>query len=146
LCAARAKLDFVSPSVQIRTDVLASLIVHARRDPRIECCGLLAGPAGTITRAYPAENVANDPSTAYEIAAREIVHVAREIRTAGLELLGLYHSHPNGKGEPSPTDIAMAGYPDAAYFIILPGADLERPVRAFSIRDGQVAELEVVQI
>jgi proteasome lid subunit RPN8/RPN11 len=41
-----------------------------------------------------------------------------EIRAARLELLGIYHSHPEGENKPSPTDIARAFYPDAAYFII----------------------------
>jgi proteasome lid subunit RPN8/RPN11 len=133
-------------SIEVQSDVLVSLTSHARRDPRIECCGLLAGRPGTITRAYPAENVAGNPTTAYEIATEEIVHLAREIRTAGLELLGIYHSHPNGKGDPSETDIAGVGYPDAAYFIISLRPDVETSVRAFSIRDGQVAELELVLV
>ena len=67
----------------------------------------------------------------------------REIRAAGLELLGIYHSHPNGKNEPSPRDIAWAYYPDAAYFIISPLAGALQPIRAFSIREGCVKELEI---
>ena len=67
----------------------------------------------------------------------------REIRAPGLEMLGIYHSHPNGKNEPSPRDIAWAYYPDMAYFIISPLPEAPRPVRAFSIRDGGVTELEI---
>lgn len=65
------------------------------------------------------------------------------MRAAGLDLLGIYHSHPNGKNEPSLRDIELAYYPDAVYFIISPLPGSRRPVRAFSIRDGRVAELEV---
>lgn len=67
----------------------------------------------------------------------------REIRAASLELLGIYHSHPNGKNEPSPRDIERAYYPDAAYFIVSPLPDAPQPVRAFSIRDGRATELEI---
>jgi proteasome lid subunit RPN8/RPN11 len=67
----------------------------------------------------------------------------REIRGAGLQLLGIYHSHPHGANEPSRTDIARAYYPDAAYFIISPQSDAETPVRAFSIRDGIASELQI---
>lgn len=67
----------------------------------------------------------------------------REMRADGLELLGIYHSHPNGKNEPSPRDIELAYYPDAAYFIISPLVGAARPVRAFSILDGHVTELEI---
>ncbi len=44
----------------------------------------------------------------------------REMRAAGLDLLGIYHSHPNGKNEPSQRDIERAYYPDAAYFVVSP--------------------------
>ena len=119
------------------------MLDHARQDRFRECCGLLAGRDGLITRAIPATNAASNPATSYEIAPEEIFHRMREMRAGGIELLGIYHSHPNGKNEPSPRDIELAYYPDAAYFIISPLADCPRPVRAFSIRDGHVGELEV---
>jgi proteasome lid subunit RPN8/RPN11 len=133
-------------SIQIKSAVVALLLEHARRDPRIECCGFLAGKDGLITQAFLAENVANEPSTRYEVATKEIVNVTRAIRIARLELLGIYHSHPNGKGLPSETDIATVGYPDAAYFIISPAPDVETPVRVFSIRERQVRELKLVVV
>ena len=40
-------------------------------------------------------------------------------------------------------DANQAYYPDAAYFIISPQPHEERPVRAFSIRDDDVSELEI---
>jgi proteasome lid subunit RPN8/RPN11 len=137
------KLVLVTNSVQIQTGVLQTMMDHARQDSRIECCGLLAGRDGIITRAFPAENVAVNRATRYEVATKQIVHLMREIRAAGLDMLGIYHSHPNLRSEPSETDVATAGYPDAAYFIISPGADVEMPVRAFLIQEGQVAELKL---
>ena len=35
-----------------------------------------------------------------------------------LSILGVYHSHPAGVAEPSPTDIDEAMYPEWAYVII----------------------------
>lgn len=90
-----------------------------------------------------AHNIAGDPATQYEIAPAELFQLMREIRSAGLRLLGIYHSHPHGANEPSRTDIARAYYPDAAYFIISSLSDAETPVRAFSIRDGEVSELQI---
>lgn len=121
----------------------ARIIDHALSDPTHECCGLLAGRGGVITRVFPAANVALSPATAYEIAPKEIFDRVREMRVAGLELLGIYHSHPNSKNEPSPRDVESAYYPDAAYFVISPLTGAPKPVRAFSIRDGQVRELEI---
>jgi len=67
----------------------------------------------------------------------------REIRAAGLDFLGIYHSHPNSANEPSPRDISWAYYPDAAYFILSPLPESPRPVRAFAIRNARATELEI---
>ncbi len=108
-----------------------------------ECCGLLAGQGGVITNMLPADNVASDPTKNYEIPSDELFRMMREIRADGLELMGIYHSHPNGENEPSPRDIELAYYPDTAYVIISPQPDAARPVRAFSIRDGRATELDI---
>ncbi len=130
-------------SIHIAKQVSVQLVEQARRNPARECCGLLAGRDGVIVRAIPAVNAASDPKNSYEVAPEELFRLMREMRAAGLELLGIYHSHPNGRNEPSSSDIERAYYPDAAYFIISPGEDAAQPVRAFSIRDGRVAEVAV---
>jgi [CysO sulfur-carrier protein]-S-L-cysteine hydrolase len=129
--------------VRALEEVLRATLAHARGEPHQECCGLLAGRHGVIVCAFAATNVASHPATSYEIAPREIFSRIREMRAAGLELLGIYHSHPSTANEPSPRDVESAYYPDAAYFILSPFSAAPRPVRAFSIRDGQVKELEI---
>jgi proteasome lid subunit RPN8/RPN11 len=119
------------------------LQAHAQGAPDHERCGLLAGRDGVITRVLHASNIAGDPATQYEIAPQELFQLMREIRSAGLQLLGIYHSHPHGANEPSRTDVQRAYYPDSAYFIISPLPEAEKPVRAFSIRDGGVSELQI---
>jgi proteasome lid subunit RPN8/RPN11 len=133
----------VRNSVQIRPDVSADLIERARREPKQECCGLLAGRAGVITRTFPAKNIAPNPATSYEIAPEETVRFMREFRAAGLEFLGIYHSHPNGENAPSARDIELAYYSEEAYFILSSRPDGAKPVRAFSIREGRVTELQI---
>jgi proteasome lid subunit RPN8/RPN11 len=133
----------VNSRIQVSRDVCTNLREHARRAPQHECCGLLAGRGGVITHVFPAVNVAADPATGYEIDPRETVRLMREFREQKLEFLGIYHSHPNGKNEPSARDIELAYYSEAAYFIVSPLADAPKPVRAFSIRDGRVAEFDI---
>jgi proteasome lid subunit RPN8/RPN11 len=143
----RYKLVFVpnaSNLIRVQDGVLFALQAHAQGGPDHERCGLLAGrDDGVITRVLHAHNIAGDPATQYEIAPAELFHLIREIRGAGLHLLGIYHSHPHGANEPSRTDVQRAYYPDAAYFIISPHPDEVKPVRAFAIRDGGVAELQI---
>jgi proteasome lid subunit RPN8/RPN11 len=129
--------------IRVQDGVLFALQAHAQSAPDHERCGLLAGCEGVIARVLHAHNVAGDPVTQYEIAPAELFQLMREIRGAGLQLLGIYHSHPHGANEPSRTDVERAYYPDAAYFIISPQPHEEKPVRAFSIRDGGVTELQI---
>jgi proteasome lid subunit RPN8/RPN11 len=136
----------VQDSIQVQSDILRQARAHAQLEPLLECCGMLAGCGGEITRIFPATNAAAIPATSYEIAPKELFQLTRAIRDAGLELLGIYHSHPYGKNEPSPRDIEQAYYPEVAYFIISPLADAKRPLRAFSIRNRKATELEIREV
>jgi [CysO sulfur-carrier protein]-S-L-cysteine hydrolase len=121
---------------------MEEMLRHARSEPEMECCGLLAGVGGVITRIFSAKNALASP-TRYEVAPQDLFELFRRMREDGLEHLGIYHSHPVTENVPSPRDIELAGYPNEAYFIISPLRAAPRPVRAFSIRDGQVEELEI---
>ncbi len=128
--------------VRVHAGVLERLLEEARRNPSEECCGLLAGKEKVISEILPARNQLGS-ATAYEIAPEELFGLFKQIRAAGLEHLGIYHSHPLGDNAPSPTDIERAFYLDVAYLIVSPGAEPGRAVRAFRIREGLVEELQI---
>lgn len=130
-------------SVRVRQEILNEMLAHARRELKIECCGLLAGRDGVITAIVPATNALSSATT-YEIEPRELFELFRDLRKKELTHLGQYHSHLSTENTPSPADIEQAGYPDQAYFIVSPRADAPNPVRAFSIRDGAVQELDII--
>jgi len=132
-------------AVQSRRKVYGQLLAHARRQPHRECCGILAGQSGLITKAFPAKNVAVDPVRNYEISSIELVYLMEELRKRRLEFIGIYHSHPNwlDTNEPSPKDIALAHYSEAIYFIVTPRPYATTPIRAFSIRDRHAMEVEI---
>ncbi|HUO35228.1 MAG TPA: M67 family metallopeptidase [Candidatus Acidoferrum sp.] len=130
-------------AVRIARECLRAMENHARENSGVECCGLLFGSEGTITRAVAARNAAEYPSTSYEIAPEEIVRTLRAMREANLEMLGIYHSHPHSENAPSPSDIARAYYSEAVYFIFSPLAPREKTIRAFSIRGGRATELAI---
>jgi proteasome lid subunit RPN8/RPN11 len=129
--------------IRVRAGILEQMLRHVRSEPRMECCGLLAGIDGVITKIFPAMNALGS-ATAYEVAAQELLPLFRQMREEGLEHLGIYHSHPATENFPSPRDIELAGYPNQAYFIISLLPDAPHPVRAFSIRNGEVQELEII--
>jgi proteasome lid subunit RPN8/RPN11 len=120
------------------------LLDEAHKDPGIECCGLLGGREGTVTSIYPApNNLASASATVYEIAPADLFQLMREIRAAGEELCGIYHSHPTGENRPSVRDLELAYYPEVAYVIVSPRGEAPTPVRAFSIGSGAATELKL---
>jgi proteasome lid subunit RPN8/RPN11 len=131
--------------VRVKENILRRMEEHAGSHPNEECCGLLGGPDSTITAILPARNILAS-ATAYEISAKELFDIFRTMRKAGLRHLGIYHSHVSGDNSPSPTDIARAYYPEAAYFIISPRLDATKPIRAFSLHPGNVTELKIVHV
>ena len=130
------------PAIRVRAGIVEEMLRQARSEPRMECCGLLAGRDGVITHIFPAKN-ALASATAYEIVPQELFPLFRRMREEGLDHMGVYHSHPAGVNAPSPRDIEQAYYPHEAYFIISPEPGAPRAVRAFSIRDGHAEELEI---
>lgn len=127
-------------TIRISRKIVGEILSHASREATQECCGLLAGTNALISRIFPGVNVAPNPATNYEIAPQEVCAFMRQMRSEKLDFLGIYHSHPNGKNEPSPRDIERAYYSEAAYFIASPHTD--PPLRAFAIKDG-VEELKI---
>lgn len=130
-------------AIRVAAECLRGMENHARENPAVECCGLLSGSDETITRALPARNAAENPAASYEIAPQEIVRMLRDMRESKLEFLGIYHSHPRSENAPSPSDLSLAYYSEAVYFIFSPLAAPGKSVRAFSICDGRATELAI---
>ncbi|HWF50339.1 MAG TPA: M67 family metallopeptidase [Solirubrobacteraceae bacterium] len=119
------------------------ILDQARAEAPAECCGMIASRDGEAVKVYPAVNAAASPPYAYEIDSSDLYRIQMAIDDADLDLGAIYHSHPRSEPSPSQTDINLAFYPDAEYIIV--GLKASEPdVRSFMIRDGQVAEVELV--
>jgi [CysO sulfur-carrier protein]-S-L-cysteine hydrolase len=137
LCLARAQLD--------------DLVEHAQAARPEECCGLLGGRAGVVERVYRVRN-AEAPErrpVAYRLDAQEQYVVMRELERDGLELVGVYHSHPHSPAYPSETDRRMAAEAglhlfDGLHHIIVSLQGDQPRVRAFRLKADEVEEVEVV--
>jgi proteasome lid subunit RPN8/RPN11 len=129
--------------VRVLRSVYDAMVAHALTTPTQECCGLLSGTHGTITRLFRAENVAANKAVRYEAAPLDVRRILEEIDDAGEEHLGIYHSHPNSPAYPSATDRRLAAY-EVAYFIISL-KDRDHPqVRAFRIEKQRPADEDAV--
>jgi len=124
-------------------EFLTAIIAHACAGYPEEVCGLVAGVAGRATAIYPGRNISPTPIDSYELdhdtLARQI-----DFENAGLTLAAIYHSHPRGPNEPSPTDIRLAFYPDSLYIICSLTDQNQASVRGFRIVDGQVREVTLI--
>jgi proteasome lid subunit RPN8/RPN11 len=128
--------------MKIPGELYEQMIEHARAEAPNECVGMIAARDGNAVELYRATNAAASPLR-YEIDGAEQYRIQMEIYDADLELGAIYHSHTRTEPVPSQTDINLAFYPEALYVIVgLAGA--EPDVRAFTIRDGQVAQAELV--
>ena len=126
------------------------MFAHARECAPAECCGLLGGRGEQAETVYPLRNVARSPSVAYEAAPEELFDAQRRMRARGESLVGIYHSHPrSAEPAPSPTDVRLAFYPDAVYFIIGFDERGDCVLRAFRVseREGswERAEYEIAE-
>jgi proteasome lid subunit RPN8/RPN11 len=101
--------------------VLASLRAEAAKAAPLECCGILLGRDGRITRIRPAANVHPDPARHFEIDPAVLIAAHREARAGGPELVGYYHSHPAGHPRPSATDCEHASGDGRAWAIVAGG-------------------------
>ena len=132
----------------IAKDDLKKLIDHCNAGYPNEACGILAGKNGRVERVYCMTNARPGPAT-YEMDPEEQFRVMKDIREAGLQMLGVFHSHPGGQACPSGIDVERAywpgtlfpNYPDAVY-VIVSLIDRRHPVvKGYSIENGAVDEV-----
>jgi proteasome lid subunit RPN8/RPN11 len=124
------------------------MVDHARAEAPQEVVGVIAGERGEATsvveRRYPAENAASTPETRYEIAPAEELALLERVESAGLDVVGFYHSHPRGPLAPSETDAELAAWPGHSYVIVSFGGD--GPEVGSWRWTGEAFEDEVVEI
>ena len=122
---------------------------HAREQNPGECCGLIGGaPDEKAQTIYRMRNIAADPRATYEAAPEDLFAAQRAMRDCGEQLLAIYHSHPRSSNpQPSETDVRLAYYPSAVYFIVGLGGE-EPCLRAFRISEPEgrwkAAEFEII--
>ncbi len=130
--------------MKITKKVIKEMMDHAKKEAPLEACGYLGAKDSSITKIYALTNI-DKSNEHFSFEPKEQFLAVKDARAQGLEICAVYHSHPASPARPSLEDIKLAYDPDMSYFIIsLAGRNEE--VRAFSIKSGEVSEinLEVV--
>jgi [CysO sulfur-carrier protein]-S-L-cysteine hydrolase len=122
--------------ITLRNSHRNEILAHACETDPAECCGLLGGSDDEQANSiYSLRNIASNPNVGYEAAPEDLFAAQRQRRDRCEQLIGIYHSHPRSdEPVPSETDVRLAYYPQAVYFII--GLAGPQPVmRAFRISE-----------
>ncbi len=113
--------NYLGMVVELTSGTVATLVEEARLAHPRECCGLLLGKGSRVALAQPAANVHPEPMRHFEIDPKALIAAHRGARAGGLELLGYYHSHPDGLAEPSVIDRASASGDGRIWAIVAGG-------------------------
>ena len=104
----------------------------------LEACGLLAGKDDRVEKVLFVRNQAQSP-VRFVMDPYEQLQAFDWIDANGLDLLGIFHSHPSGPETASPTDIAEASY--NVIHIICSRKYAQWKMRGFWIENGQATKV-----
>lgn len=113
-----------------------AIMDHAEIHAPLESCGLLAGKEDRVEKVLFVRNQAQSP-VRFVMDPYEQLRAFDWIETHGLDLLGIFHSHPSGPETVSPTDIAEAAY--AVVHVICSRSLDQWKLRGFWIEAGRVS-------
>ena len=105
------------PPLRLREDDRALILSHCREGLPYEACGLIFGADGEARRVLPMRNAARS-TTFFSLDPAEQLRVMEEAREDGLDLVGIFHSHPVTRPYPSRTDVEFAGFWEDCWFLI----------------------------
>lgn len=96
--------------IRIEKNAWARMLAHARETYPNECCGAMLGVVNgqekTVQVAMPLDNAyGGEQRRRYELRPEDLLAADREARGRQMDLLGIYHSHPDCDAYFSDTDL-----------------------------------------
>jgi proteasome lid subunit RPN8/RPN11 len=95
--------------IRIEPDAWRQMVAHAQSTYPNECCGATLGALDgekTVRIALPLENAYTGEHAAhYELRPEDLLRADKEARRQSLDVIGIYHSHPDCDAYFSETDL-----------------------------------------
>jgi proteasome lid subunit RPN8/RPN11 len=96
--------------IEIQSSPWSTMVVHAERTYPNECCGAMLGHTDgekkIVTEAIPLENAfSGEQGERYELRPEDLLAADQAARSRGLDLIGIFHSHPDCDAYFSQTDL-----------------------------------------
>lgn len=140
-------------TVQMAASDRNTILHHAERTYPLECCGILLGRRQAdriqIAVAIETENAwdrlgidsmvgeleKTSEERRYAIDPVDLLAATRRARADDMEVVGIYHSHPNAPAVPSPFDLAV-GWVDYLYAIVSVERGQAKALRCWQLLEG----------
>ncbi len=131
--------------IRIPKSIFNGMVEHAKKESPLECCGILGGKDHTVKKAFELKNAEESPIR-YSMAPQDQLRIFEEMEKGAMEMVAIYHSHPQTIPFPSETDVKLAFYPEMTSIIISLKEEENPVVKAFRIGNEAIylEEIEVV--
>jgi proteasome lid subunit RPN8/RPN11 len=104
--------------MRISHSLLSQIHTHLEAGYPNEACGVMLGTAGIVAEVVAAGNERTDSArNRYLIDPLAYMKIERDADNRGLQVLGIYHSHPDVAAQPSQFDLDHA-WPNLSYLIV----------------------------
>ena len=129
--------------IKIPVIIYRQIVDLAQAQPTIETCGYLGGSGGEVKAIFPMRNM-DRSAEHFSFDPEEQFAVLDKARGLNLELIAVFHSHPETPARMSAEDIRWANDTNVLYVIYSLAAN---ELKAFRIdEDKQVSEVPVVVV
>jgi proteasome lid subunit RPN8/RPN11 len=118
------------------------MIRHVLASLPEEACGMIGGVNETARVIIPIRNELHS-QTRFRMDPIEQYRAFKTLEEKSLDLIAIFHSHPNGPDHPSETDQKEFAYPGCLYIIIFP-LDGTWQMKAFSLDEDQTRQIPCV--
>ncbi len=130
-------------SLTISAELVDKIREHGRGEYPQECCGLLLGHANdggkAVVDLLPVSNAREDSRhNRYLISPRDLFEAEKAARKFGLDVIGVYHSHPDHPARPSEFDREHA-FPWYSYIIVSVERGSPVEVASWTLREDRSA-------
>ena len=122
-----------------------TLIQHSEKAGLAESCAMLLGTHNeqqwNVKEVFLTRNAHNDSTTSFIISPEELLEGHQLAEKKHLELVGIFHSHPNTAASPSNMDKKFMKINGDVPWIIFSGINMD--FRAFTLEEDMVGEKEI---
>lgn len=89
--------------IVLTREQIDALVGHAKSEMPNEACAILFGTGETVSDVFLARNADESPAE-FTIPDEQLIEAYGMAESAGVDVIGIFHSHPDSEAVPSETD------------------------------------------